>query len=102
MTERQKQKEIMEYFDEKIFQPALSFAKENRNTTVLRGVNLTRARMSRLSSDKMITFFWHAIVGTDKSIKFSDILKENGILRFEDVMEEVRVKFDSKFLKSED
>ena len=38
----------------------------------------------------------------DKSIKFSDILKENGILRFEDVMEEVRVKFDSKFLKSED
>lgn len=102
MTERQKQKEIMEYFDEKIFQPALSFAKENRNTTVLRGVNLTKARMSRLPSDKMIMFFWHAIVGTDKSIKFSDILKENGILRFEDVMEEVRVKFDSKFLKSED
>lgn len=100
MTETQKCNEIMNYFDEKIFNPALDFAKRNHNSTIFKGVNLTRARMHRLSSEKKIQFFWSAIVGTDKSIRFSDILKDNGITRFEDIIEEVRVKFNNDYLKA--
>ena len=100
MTEAQKCKEIMNYFDEKIFNPALDFAKRNHNNTIYRGINITRARMYRLSSEKKIQFFWSAIVGTDKSIRFSDILKDNGITRFEDIIEEVRTKFNNDYLKA--
>lgn len=100
MTEIERCNEIMNYFDEKIFNPALDFAKRNHNNIVFKGVNLTRARMHRLSSEKKIQFFWSAIVGTDKSIRFSDILKDNGVTRFEDIIEEVRVKFNNDYLKA--
>ena len=56
--------------------------------------------MYRLSSEKKIQFFWSAIVGTDKSIRFSDILKDNGITRFDDIIEEVRTKFNNDYLKA--
>lgn len=100
MTEAQKRNEIINYFDEKIFNPALSYARRTNNITITRGVNLTRARMYRLSSVKMIKYFWSAIVGTENSISFSNILKENGITRFEDIIEEVRVKFNNEYLSN--
>lgn len=100
MTETQKCNEIMNYFDEKIFNPAISYAKQNRNSTILKGINITRARMNMLPSIKKIQFFWSAITGTERSIRFSDIMKENSISRFEDVLEEVRIKFNDEYFKS--
>lgn len=100
MTEVERCKDIMNYFDEKIFNPAISYAKQNKNSTILKGINITRARMNMLSSIKKIQFFWSAITGTERSIRFSDIMKENGISRFEDVLEEVRIKFNDEYFKS--
>lgn len=99
-TEAQRANEIRSYFDSKIFLPAINFAKEQKNTHILRGVNLTRARMFRLSSHKMISYFWNAIVGTEHSIRFSEIMKANNIQRFEDVLFEVRNKFNDKYFRS--
>lgn len=100
MTEVQKQKAIMDYFDNTIFSPALTYGKEHNLVDVVRGVNLTKARMSRLASEKMIQYFWSAIIGTDKSIRFSKMMKEHNILRFEDIIEEVREKFNEDFLRA--
>ena len=99
MSEQEKQKEIMCFLDEKIFDPALEFAKEHKNNTILRGVNITRSRMLRLSSEKMVAYYWSAIIGTENSIKFSEILKDNGVERFEDIIEEFRTKFNDEWLK---
>lgn len=95
-----KQTEIMNYFNEKIFDPAIAYAKATKNLTILRGVNMTKVRMSKLPAEKMIQYFWSAIVGTQKSIKFSDVMKENGILRFEDIMEDVRKKFNNEYFNN--
>ena len=94
-----KEQEIMNYFNEKIFEPALEYGKANKKLNIVKGVNLTKIRMSKLPARKMINYFWSAIVGTEHSINFSDILVRNGLTRFEDVLEEVRVKFNNDYLK---
>lgn len=96
-SEEQKKLEIMQYFEDKIFNPALLFGKQHKNTAIIKGVNLTKMRMSKLSSKQMIHYFWSAICGTDKSIKFSKLLKDNNILRFEDIFEDVRVRFNDDY-----
>lgn len=100
MTELEKKKEIMDFLDEKIFNPAIEFGKAQKNKTIVNGVNMTKIRMSKLSPEKMIHYYWSAIIGTENSIKFSEILKENGVNRFEDIYEEFRVKFNDEWIKS--
>ena len=56
-------------------------------------------RLSHPFSIKKLQYFWSAIQGTDKSIEFSKLLKDNGVLRFEDILEEVRVKFNNDYFK---
>jgi len=100
MNELEKRKEILDYLDEKIFNPALKLGKEQKNKTIINGVNITRARMSKLSAKMMISYYWSAIIGTEKSIKFSEILKDNGVYRFEDIIEEFRERFNDEWLKN--
>lgn len=100
MRELEKQKELMDYLDEKIFNPAIKIGEEKGNKTIVNGAKLTRARMSRLSAEKMIQYYWSAIIGTENSIRFADILKENGVDRFEDIYEEFRLKFNEGWLRS--
>ena len=47
----------------------------------------------------MKKYFWSAIHGTDKSISFSKMMKKYGIVRFEDILEEVCEKFNDDFFK---
>lgn len=99
MSEEQKREEIMNYFNERIFEPALQFSRENNIKEIAQGVRYTRMRMQQLDSTGMIHYFWSAVQGTDKSIAFSQLLKDNNVLRFEDILEEVRVRFNSDYLR---
>lgn len=99
-TEEQRKNEMISYFDEKVFNPAIEKGRELKNSHIIQGVKLTRMRMMRLPSDKMLGYFWSAIHGTDKSISFSKIMKKYGIVRFEDILEEVREKFNDDFFKN--
>ena len=45
----------------------------------------------------MVQYFWSALA-TDNAIKFSKKMKEEGLTRFEDVMEEFRDKFNDERL----
>ena len=94
MSEEEKKQLVKEYFDENVFNPAIAYGKEVHNKSIVSGVNLTRVRMFRLpTAKKMLHFFWSAIAGTDKSIKFSEVMKDAGLTRFEDIFEDVRVRF---------
>lgn len=99
-TEEQRKNEMISYFDEKVFNPAIEKGRELKNSHIIQGVKLTRMRMMRLPSDKMLGYFWSAIHGTDRSINFSNIMKNCGIVRFEDVLEEVREKFNDDFFRN--
>lgn len=85
-----REEEIMNFLNEKIFNPILS--SPNATDDIKSGVRLTIARMSKLSADKMIQYYWSAL-SQDNSIGFSKKLKSAGLPRFEDVLEEFRDKF---------
>lgn len=49
--------------------------------------------------DKCIrNYYWSAVIGTDRSIKFTSLMKQEGFTRFEEVIENFRTKFDDKWL----
>jgi len=54
--------------------------------------------MNKLSAEKMVRYFWSALT-TDNAIKFSKKMKDEGVTRFEDVMEEFRDRFNDSWLR---
>ena len=48
----------------------------------------------------MVQYFWSAVIGTEKSISFAQRMKQEGFARFEEVLEEFRVKFNDKWINS--
>lgn len=93
-----KEQEIMNYLHTKIFDPVLDSKKAS--VTVKKGIRGTIMRLNERDAQGMIQYFWSAIVGTEKSIPFSEHMKEEGFDRFEDVLEGFRAKFNDKWLNS--
>lgn len=93
-----KDKEIMDFLHEKVFDPILK--DDSCDKDIKKGVKCTIMRMNKLDASGKIKYFWSAIVGTEKSIPFAEKIKKSGLTRFEDVLEEFRVKFDDKWLRS--
>lgn len=101
MTETEKKQEFLSYLENNVWGPAEKVGKENNDMTLVKGIRLTRVRISQLPTVvKMIHFFWSAVEGTDRSINFSNIMKSYNLTRFEDVLEEVRVKFNDSWINS--
>jgi hypothetical protein len=55
--------------------------------------------MEKLRAAKMVQYYWSAIIGTERSIGFATKLRQEGFTRFEEALEEFRVRFDDAFLK---
>lgn len=91
-----KEQEIMNYLNLRIFNPVLN--SNRASTTVKKGIRYTIMRLEQRDAKGMVQYFWSAIVGTEKSIPFSEHMKQEGFDRFEDVIEGFRVKFDDKWL----
>ena len=92
-----KEQELMEYLHEKVFDPILN--SPTASSQIKSGINLTIGRMNRLSAEKMVQYFWSALA-TDNAIRFSKKMKNEGLKRFEDVMEGFRDKFNDEWLRS--
>jgi len=95
-TTTTKESEIMEFLHQRVFDPILN------STTVIpsakTGIRYTIMRMNRLKAKKMVGYFWNAIAGTHKSIQFAELLKNENLPRFEDIIEEFRVRFTNSWL----
>lgn len=92
-----KEQEILTFLHQKVFDPILNSPTASKE--LKSGVNITIARMQRLPANKIVQFYWSAVSGTDQSISFSKRMKEEGFTRFEDILEEFRVRFDDKWLR---
>lgn len=92
-----KEKEIMDFLHEHVFDPVLQSRDASAETKA--GVRLTIIRMEPLKAAKMMQYFWSAIKGTDRSIGFAERLKREGFDRFEEALENFRVRFDDRFLR---
>ena len=51
------------------------------------------ARMNQRDAAGMIRYCWLAVVGTERSIGFAAQIKREGFDRFEEVLEDFRVRF---------
>lgn len=93
-----KEDEIMNYLEEHVFEPILSSG--TASTKLKQGARLTRLRMGKLRAESIVSYYWSAIVGTERSIGFSKQMKDEGFVRFEEIIEEFREKFDDNWLRS--
>jgi hypothetical protein len=92
-----KQQLIMDYLHEKIFEPIL--ASPRSSEPLKQGVRYTIMRMEQHDASGMVRYFWSAIIGTERSVGFAAKMKAEGFSRFEEVLEDFRVRFDDKFLR---
>lgn len=91
-----KEEELMAFLHERVFDPVLNSPDASKN--IKAGVNLTIVRMNKRNAQQMVQYFWSAIVGTEKSVHFADLMKDEGFARFEEVLEEFRKRFNDDWL----
>lgn len=92
-----KEQEIMAYLRDRIFDPILS--SPNASASLKQGVRLTITRMEQRDAAGMVHYYWSAIIGTERSIGFAARMRQEGFTRFEEALEEFRVRFDNAFLR---
>jgi hypothetical protein len=81
----------------RIFDPILQ--SRNASEKLKQGVRYTIMRMEQRDAEGMIQYYWSAIVGTERSISFAALMREEGFDRFEEALEEFRVRFNDDFLR---
>lgn len=97
MTLGPKEQEIMDFLHERIFGPVL--ASPDASASLKSGIRLTMTRMEQRDAAGMVKYYWSAIIGTERSIGFAARMREEGFTRFEEALEEFRLRFDNAFLR---
>lgn len=87
-----KDKEVMDWLEERIFAPALAINDSRLNKII----NLTKVRLNKLPANKKVHYFWSAI---KERADISDYFKKNSATSFEDVYDEFRRTFDDEWLR---
>ncbi|WP_394866579.1 hypothetical protein [Paraclostridium bifermentans] len=93
-----KKEEIMDYLNENIFNPVLDSKKASES--LKKGIRYTIMRLNQRDAAGIRQYYWSAVIGTERSIKFASMMKQEGFTRFEELIEEFRIKFDDKWLNS--
>ncbi len=92
-----KEREIMEFLHRRVFDPILE--STSAPAEVKEGVRHTIDRMEQYDAAGMIRYYWLCVVGTSRSLSFAGRMRREGFNRFEEVMEEFRLRFDDEFLR---
>jgi hypothetical protein len=92
-----KEEAILDFLRQRIFDPILQ--SEDASEGLKQGVRYTVMRMRERDAAGMVQYYWSAIVGTEKSIGFAAQMRQEGFDRFEEAIDEFRVRFDNKFLR---
>jgi hypothetical protein len=93
----QKEQEIMDFLHQRIFDPIMQSLAASEK--LKQGVRYTIMRMEQRDASGMIQYYWSAIIGTEHSISFAALMREEGFDRFEEALETCRVRFDDNFLQ---
>ena len=91
-----KEEEVMNFLQDRVFDPILDSAEASKG--LKSGVRLTMTRMQRRDTAGMVAYYWSAIIGTDRSTKPARQMRAEGFTRFEEVLDEFRDRFTSRWL----
>jgi len=97
MTLGRKEAEIMAFLCERVFDPIL--ASPTASPSLKTGIRLTVTRMSQRDAQGMVSYYWAAMHGTDRSIDFAEKMRGEGFTRFEEVIDEFRIRFNDAWLR---
>jgi hypothetical protein len=92
-----KEQAIMDFLHQHVFDPILQSPMASEK--LKQGARLTIMRMEQRDAAGMIQYYWSAIIGTERSIGFAALMRQEGFERFEEALEEFRVRFDDNFLR---
>jgi hypothetical protein len=93
-----KELELLNYLKQKVFNPILT--SDSASFKLKQGVRHTVNTMRKLDAKGMLSYYWSSIIGSSKSRSFAKLMKEEGFTRFEEVVDEMRVKFDDKWYRN--
>ncbi|MEX2167298.1 MAG: hypothetical protein WD852_09815 [Methyloceanibacter sp.] len=92
-----KRQQIMDFLHERVFDPILNSPRASQK--LKQGVRLTIMRLDQFDAAGMIQYFWSAIVGTERSVGFAALMRQEGFNRFEEAIDDFRLHFNDEFLK---
>jgi hypothetical protein len=92
-----KESDIVNFLHSRIFDPILQSPQASEK--LKQGVRGTIMRMEQRDAAGMVQYYWSAIVGTERSIGFAALMREEGFSRFEEALEEFRIRFNDDFLR---
>lgn len=98
MGKMSKEQEVMEFLSHNVFEPILNSA--NASEALKKGVRYTIMRLNNLEAEGMVSYYWSAIVGTEKSTEFARQMRSEGFTRFEEVIDEFRDRFNDAWLRA--
>ncbi len=73
-----KEKEIMHFLHENVFDPILNSTEASNS--LKQGVRMTITRMNQRNAEGMISYYWSAIIGTERSTQFAGKGKGSSLL----------------------
>ena len=88
----------MDFLHQRIFDPILQSG--NASQRLVQGVRYTIMRMEQRDAAGMVQYYWSAIIGTERSLSFAALMRQEGFARFEEALEEFRIRFDNVLLSS--
>jgi len=94
-----KEREIMEFLSHNVFDPILNDSRASE--PLKKGVRYTIMRLNNLDANGMVSYYWSAIVGTERSTEFARQMRSEGFTRFEEVIDEFRDRFNDTWLRSQ-
>ncbi len=92
-----KEQEIMDFLHRHVFDPILQ--STGASEKLKQGVHYTIMRMEQRDAVGMVQYYWSAIIGTERSIGFAALMRQEGFDRFEEALEQFRVRFNDRFLQ---
>ncbi|NOS84698.1 MAG: hypothetical protein HOP31_06125 [Ignavibacteria bacterium] len=93
-----KEQEILNFLNKNVFSPILNSDTASQKLKI--GARQTKMKMRHKDASGMILFFWSSIAGTSRSKSFAVQMKKEGFVRFEEVMDEFRLKFNDEWLRN--
>ncbi|MCK5581757.1 MAG: hypothetical protein KAJ18_10860 [Candidatus Omnitrophica bacterium] len=92
-----KEEEILDFLSQNVFDPILSSPQASKE--LKNGVNYTIMRLKQRDAVGMVSYYWSAIVGTEKSTEFARQMRQEGFTRFEEVIDEFRDRFNDNWIR---
>jgi len=93
-----KKEDVMGFLSRNVFDPILN--SPNASETLKKGVRYTIMRLNNLDATGMVSYYWSAIIGTEKSTEFARQMRAEGFTRFEEVIDEFRDRFNDNWLRT--